>query len=498
MLAPVAPVDVLQHALAVAVREVEVDVGRLLPLFAQEACEQQPHPDRIHRRDAQAVADRGVGRRPPALAEDALAAGEAHDVPDDEEIAREPELADERQLHRQLLRAHPVHPIGAARRRGGREARCRAPSLARALLHQSREVLVGRHAGGERKGRQGGRELLEAEAAALGDLQRGAEPRVVVLPAPPHLRRALEVPLAARAQARAHLVECALVAQAGEHVVHDAPPRRGIVHVVGHHPRKVQRPRERDQPPDECPLLGQVVVPALDRDAPLEDVGERRQCLAGAVVVLARQALRHPAARTAGEGEEAAGVRGQRVERHGRPPARAVHARARHERREVAVPLARLGEEDEVRGTRDEGRGTRDEGRGTRDRRLQAVRRLVRRHVPHRHAEFDADDRIDARRARRLGEAHGASQVIVVGERECAMSQPPRALHQRLRRRRAVEEGEGGVAVEFGVGHWRGTRDEGRGTTTPQSYQPWTNQLGSAVARSWNRSSSRPLASHRQ
>ena len=41
VLAPVPLVDVLQHALALAVREVDVDVRRLLPLLAQEALEQQ-------------------------------------------------------------------------------------------------------------------------------------------------------------------------------------------------------------------------------------------------------------------------------------------------------------------------------------------------------------------------------------------------------------------------------------------------------------------------
>ena len=43
MLAAVALIDVLQHALALTVREVEVDVGRLGALLAQEALEEQVH-----------------------------------------------------------------------------------------------------------------------------------------------------------------------------------------------------------------------------------------------------------------------------------------------------------------------------------------------------------------------------------------------------------------------------------------------------------------------
>ena len=62
VLAAVPLVDVLQHFLTVAVGEVDVDVGRLAPLFTEEPLEQQFHLHRIDRRNAEAVADDGVGR----------------------------------------------------------------------------------------------------------------------------------------------------------------------------------------------------------------------------------------------------------------------------------------------------------------------------------------------------------------------------------------------------------------------------------------------------
>ena len=96
---PVALVDVLDDPLApVPARQVEVDVGPLPALLGEEALEEQLHAHRVDRGDAEAVADRAVRGRAAALGEDALAPAEVHEVPDDEEVAGEVELADERQL----------------------------------------------------------------------------------------------------------------------------------------------------------------------------------------------------------------------------------------------------------------------------------------------------------------------------------------------------------------------------------------------------------------
>ena len=95
----VAAVDVLDDLLAlVAGRQVEVDVGPLAALLGEEALEEQLHADGVDRRDAERVADRAVGGRAAALAEDAALAAEADDVPDDQEVAGEVELPDEREL----------------------------------------------------------------------------------------------------------------------------------------------------------------------------------------------------------------------------------------------------------------------------------------------------------------------------------------------------------------------------------------------------------------
>ena len=92
-------VDVLDGALAlVAAGKVDIDVGPLAALFGKEALEEQVHAHRIHRGDFERVADGAVGGRPAALRQDVVFAAEAHDVPDDQEIAGQLQLLDERQL----------------------------------------------------------------------------------------------------------------------------------------------------------------------------------------------------------------------------------------------------------------------------------------------------------------------------------------------------------------------------------------------------------------
>ena len=115
----VARVDVLDHALApVAARQVEVDVGPLAALLGQEALEEQLHPDRVDGGDAEAVADGAVRGRAAALDQDPLAPAEVHDVPDDQEVAGELELADQRELVLDLApRLLVVRPVALARAR---------------------------------------------------------------------------------------------------------------------------------------------------------------------------------------------------------------------------------------------------------------------------------------------------------------------------------------------------------------------------------------------
>ncbi len=110
-------IDVLNDALAsIAARQIEIDIGPFAALFRQEPLEEQVHADRIDGGDAEAVAHGAVGGRPASLHENPLLAAEVHDVPDDQEIARQVELFDQVQLTLDLPRHMGLdRPIAIAR-----------------------------------------------------------------------------------------------------------------------------------------------------------------------------------------------------------------------------------------------------------------------------------------------------------------------------------------------------------------------------------------------
>ena len=78
--AAVTLVDVLNDFFPALVLEIHIDVGRFVAFLRDETFEQQMHARRVDFGDVQAVANRRVGRRPAALAKNALAAGELNDV----------------------------------------------------------------------------------------------------------------------------------------------------------------------------------------------------------------------------------------------------------------------------------------------------------------------------------------------------------------------------------------------------------------------------------
>ena len=94
--------------------DVDVDVGRAVALRGQEPLEQQAVGDRVGVGDAEGVADRRVGRRSPALAEDVVLPAELDDVLHDQEVAGEAELLDDSQLVLDLG-VGPRRPLAAVR-----------------------------------------------------------------------------------------------------------------------------------------------------------------------------------------------------------------------------------------------------------------------------------------------------------------------------------------------------------------------------------------------
>ena len=115
-------------AVAFVPGEIDVDVRWLAALRAHEALEEQAGARGIHRRDAQHEAHGAVRSAAAPLTQNASGPRDLHDLPGGQEVGRDAELRDERELLFDLRR----HSAGHA-------ARITPP---RALLAQAPELLV--------------------------------------------------------------------------------------------------------------------------------------------------------------------------------------------------------------------------------------------------------------------------------------------------------------------------------------------------------------------
>jgi hypothetical protein len=231
MAASVALEDPLHDDLAPLVLEVDVDVGRFASLFGDEALKEEVVAAGIDRGDAEHVADGGVRRRAAALAEDVLRSREADDRAHGQEVRRIFQLCDQAQFMLQrrahavrhalgisLLGALPGQPLQHLLRRDGRVV-----PLLRILVAQ----------------------LIEREAAAVGDLDRAGER--ITREEPLHLLDRLQIAISVALASVAELVDGDVVPDAGHNVLKHATGGLVEEHVVRHHRRHTDRLRHLRQ-----------------------------------------------------------------------------------------------------------------------------------------------------------------------------------------------------------------------------------------------------------
>ena len=228
--AAVFAVDILNDLLAPLVLEIDVDVGRLAPLRRDEALEQQIGAVGIDLGDAEAEADRGIGRRAAALAEDLLRARVAHDVVDGEEVGRVGELRDQRQF----VLDRGAHLVGQAVR----------IALPRALVSEMRQRLL---RVGEALDRFVGifvAQFVEREGELAGEVQRFLDRLRRVAEQPRHFLRRLQEAFGIGGEPAPGAVDHDLLADAGEHVGERAAVGVMEVHVVDRDQRHVRLARQ--------------------------------------------------------------------------------------------------------------------------------------------------------------------------------------------------------------------------------------------------------------
>ena len=259
--------DVPDHLAAAALVEVHVYVGHLLAARVQETLEEQVVADRVEIDDAQAVGDAASRRRATARTDpDPRLARVADDVPDDEEVGREPHLGDDPQLE--------VEPLGHFRR-DLRAVACRG-----ALVGQMGQVAGRRLLVGVSLERLRDRELRESRLAELElDLRPLGYPQRVVAcgrhlaEEAPHLLRALQVVLLALELEALRVVDRGAGLHAQQSVMSDSVLAPAVMAVVGGDQRGVERAGDADEAGIGPALCVEAVILQLDEQVlPAEDV----------------------------------------------------------------------------------------------------------------------------------------------------------------------------------------------------------------------------------
>jgi len=247
--------DVLNDELAaVAGGKVDVDVGPRAAVFGKEALEEQAAADGVDVGNAEGVADGGVGGGAAALAEDAVAFGEVHDVVDDEEVALEAEFLNEGEF---------VFELGFDLGAEG------------AVAEVGTVVGVAAELGGlfgERKGVVGGvvgvgeavAEVFEGEFEALAEALGVFEGFGEVGEEFAHLAGGLEVAFAVGGEEGSGLVEGGVVAEAGEGVAEEAVGAGGVQRGVAGDEGKGKMAGELDELAVEAGVVAEVVAGELD------------------------------------------------------------------------------------------------------------------------------------------------------------------------------------------------------------------------------------------
>ena len=232
--AAVVVVHPLDHAFALLMLEVHVDVGGFVALGGDEALEQQPAAGGVDAGDAQHVADGGIGGGAAALAQDVLAAGVADDAVHRQEIGGVPKLLDQAQLVAQLgchrvrdgLRVAPGGAFPGQPLQGLLRGQGRVFDLVGVLIAQVGEV----------------------EAAPAGEFDGAGDGVRVAGEQPGHVLGRLQVPVGVALPPEPGGIDGAAFPDAGHHVLQDAPLRMVEQHVAGGDERGAGLPAHLREP----------------------------------------------------------------------------------------------------------------------------------------------------------------------------------------------------------------------------------------------------------
>ena len=240
-LGAVLALDVVDHAVALVLAEVDVEVGHRHALGVQEALEQQVVVQRVEVGDAQAVGhQRARARAAPRTHRDTVVLGPVDEVRDDQEVAREAHLGDGREFE---IEPRGVARAGLVARRGLGVERGQAPL--QPGQRQLARIVVEAHALGRGKERQLRLAKHELEVAAARDLNGIGQRHRHVGEELGHLRAGLEVLLRGVVPGAARVGQGVALGDAHARLVRGVVAgREKLDRVRGHH-RQLEFDRQR-------------------------------------------------------------------------------------------------------------------------------------------------------------------------------------------------------------------------------------------------------------
>ena len=391
--------------------------------------------DRIEVGDAQGVGDHGARRGAAARAHaDAVVLGVAHEVGDDEEVAREAHLGDDAQLVGGLL----PDVVG--------DASGVAPREAALDLGDEPRVLALSRGHGELRHEVGA--LVEGHVAALGDEQGVVACLGQLAPDIAHLRGRLEVEVA-RIEAEAlGVVHRRTRADAQQHIMGVGVAGTDVVQVIGRDEREVERSRDLEKVLSEAPLDGQAVIHDLDEVVVLaQDVSRVGRRGEGLVVVARLEPAVDLSGGAARGADESLAVGLEQLAIETRLEVVALEAGERRHAEEVVHAAGVLRPQGHV-----------GVALGAATAGAILARAFVEAAAEVEGAAFEAtlwgvvalqaDDRLDAGGLGRLVEVVGAVQGAVVGHGDGGHALLDRSGHEIGQATRAIEHGVLGVHVE--------------------------------------------------
>ncbi len=419
--------DVGDDLLAPARLDVEVDIGRAVALGGEEPLEQQPEPHGVGPGDAQGEADGRVGRRAPTLAVDVVAPAELHDVPDDQEVAGEPEGPDHLEFVVDLGPRSRYPLVAAWPVAGGRPP----PGQ----LDQPGLLVV---TGGDGEVGEPGRHQPQVEGTGLSELARPLHGPGPATEAPLLLAGAPQVGGGRRRQPSLELGQGSTGPHRGQGGGQGTARGGGVVDVVGGYEIHPPVDGQEGEGVVAGGIEGVPVVPQLHGHVlPPEGPGQPVELAPGGGGAVARESGGDRSLAAAGEHQPVPPVPlRQVVERaYGlalRAPGQMGLGDGPAQPR-VAVGVA--GQDHQMGPGRVGFARPRRTGLGARAQQ----------------GELGAEDAGEPHGPGRLGEADHPVQPVVVGQGEGAQPEPGGLGHELLGVRGTVEEAEIGMAVQLGI-----------------------------------------------